>query len=263
MIRAAATASGVRLTARSEDGDARTLDGTHLLLAAGRRPNTDALGLDAAGIQTDEQGFVRVDQFFQTTAPGIYAAGDVLGKQPFTRVSQEEARLAYANAFEDRGSALDRRSLGHAIFTDPEVGSVGLTEAAARAEGRDIAVGYVTFDQITKADLIGETEGFIKYVVERGSRALLGAHVIGPQAADLVYDASLLIRSGLPIDALAGTVGIFPTLQEGMEGSARALLGRLKASGADGKVTATSSHIACPECAAEFATAETIHAARS
>lgn len=264
VIRAAATAAGVRLTARSEDGDERTLDGTHLLLAAGRRPNTDALTLDAAGIQTDEQGFVRVDQFFQTTAAGIYAAGDVLGKQPFTRVSQEEARLAYANAFEDRRSALDRRSLGHAIFTDPEVGSVGLTEAAARAEGRDIAVGYVTFEQITKADLIGETEGFIKYVVERESRALLGAHVIGPQAADLVYDASLLIRSGLPIDALARTVGIFPTLQEGMEGSARALLGRLKAaSGADGKVTATSSHIACPECAAEFATAETIHAARA
>jgi dihydrolipoamide dehydrogenase len=129
------------------------------------------------------------------------------------------------------------------------------------AAGRDVAVGYVTFDQITKADLIGQTEGFIKYIVDRPTRTLLGAHVIGPQAADLVYDAGLLIRNELPIDALANTVGIFPTLQEGMEGSARALLGRLRAmSGADGRVTATSSHIACPECAAEFATAETIHA---
>jgi pyruvate/2-oxoglutarate dehydrogenase complex dihydrolipoamide dehydrogenase (E3) component len=252
------------VTARSADGDERVLDGTHLLIAAGRRPNTDALALDAAGIEVDEHGFVRVDEFFQTTAPGVYAAGDVLGKQPFTRVSQEEARVACANAFEGRRGTLDRRSLGHAIFTDPEIGSVGLTEAAARAAGHDVAVGYVTFDQITKADLIGETAGFIKYIVDRPTGRLLGAHIIGPQAADLVYDASLLMRNELTIDALAGTVGIFPTLQEGMEGSARALLGRLNAtSGADGKVTATSSHLACPECAAEFHTAETIHAARS
>jgi len=255
---------GIRVTVRSDDGDERVLDGTHLLLAAGRRPNTDALGLEAAGIELDDHGFVHVDEFFQTSASGVYAAGDVLGKQPFTRVSQEEARVAYANAFEGRRATLDRRSLGHAIFTDPEIGAVGLTEAAARAAGRDVAVGYVTFDQITKADLIGETEGFIKYIVDRPTRRLLGATVIGPQAADLVYDASLLMRNDLTIEALAGTVGIFPTLQEGMEGSARALLGRLTAtSGAAGKVTATSSHIACPECAAEFATAETIHAAKS
>ena len=250
---------GFRLTVRSREGDERSIEGSHLLLAAGRRPNTDDLDLDAAGVATDEKGFVRVDDGFETTAPGVFAAGDVLGKQPFTRVSQEEARAAYANAFENAGVRLDRGSLGHAIFTDPEVGSVGMTEAAARDAGHDVAAGYVTFEQITKADLIGETHGFIKYVVDKHTRRLLGAHVIGPQAADLLYAATLLMKQQLPLDALATTVGIFPTLSEGIEGSARALLARL---GSTEKVTATSSHIACPECAADFASAETIHRRR-
>jgi pyruvate/2-oxoglutarate dehydrogenase complex dihydrolipoamide dehydrogenase (E3) component len=243
----------LRLMVQSRDGKERELEGTHLLLAAGRRPNTDALDLGVAGVETDEKGFVRVNEHLETSAPGVYAAGDVLGIQPFTRVCQEEARVAYANAFEGARATLDRRSLGHAVFTDPEIASVGLTEAAARRAGREVAVGYVTFDQVTKADLIGETDGFIKYVVEPETRRLLGAHVIGPQAADLVYDASMLMRHQLPLDALGATVGIFPTLQEAMEGSARALVARLHArSGAAGRVTATSSHIACPECASEF-----------
>ncbi|HEX7173139.1 MAG TPA: hypothetical protein VF365_11085, partial [Candidatus Limnocylindria bacterium] len=155
--------------------------------------------------------------------------------------------------------------LGHGIFTDPEIGSVGLTEAAARAQGYDVAVGLVTFDRIEKAELIGSELGLIKYVVERGSRQLLGCHVIGPQAADLVWSATVVLRRRGTLDELATAVGIFPTLAEGMEGTSRGLLRRLAPELAtrplavispkqpSEEVAMTSSGaFTCPACGAEF-----------
>lgn len=135
--------------------------------------------------------------------------------------------MAYAYAGEGAGLTMERRSLGHAVFTDPEIGSVGLTERAARERGHDVAAGLVTFDRVEKAELIGETTGLIKYVIDRRTHRLLGCHVIGPQAADLIYDAVLVMRHGGTLDELAKAVGIFPTLQEGMEGTARGLLRRV------------------------------------
>src|SRR5919109_3306104 len=176
----------VRVIARAESGAAEVVEGSHVLVAAGRRPNTDSLALDVAGVEVDGKGHVTVDDRLQTSAPGIWAIGDVNGQQPFTRICQEEAKVAYANAFEGARLTLRRDSLGHAVFTDPEIGSVGLTERQARERGMDVAVGLVTFDQIEKAELIGETAGLIKYVAERSSRRLLGCHVAGPNAADLV-----------------------------------------------------------------------------
>jgi hypothetical protein len=155
------------------------------------------------------------------------AAGGVVGKQPYTRVCQEEGKVAYANAFEEAHLAMERQFLGHAIFTDPEIGSVGLTERDARAQGYDVAAGLVTFDQVEKAELIGETTGLIKYVIDRTTRKLLGGHVVGPQTADPIYDAIIVMRHGGSIDELAKAVGIFPTLQEGMEGTARGVLRRV------------------------------------
>jgi pyruvate/2-oxoglutarate dehydrogenase complex dihydrolipoamide dehydrogenase (E3) component len=206
------------------DGAARPIAGTHLLLAAGRIPNTDTLAVERAGVQLDPKGFVRVDDELRTTAAGIWAVGDVNGLQPFTRVCQEEAKIAFANAFHDAGLQMRREFLPHAVFTDPEVGSVGLTERAAREQGHDVIAGLVPFGKIEKAELIGETTGFIKYVAERESHRLLGCHVVGHQAADLVYDAVVVMRADGRIDDLAVAVGVFPTLQEGMEGVARALL---------------------------------------
>jgi len=119
---------------------------------------------------------------------------------------------------------MERASLPHAVFTDPEVGSVGLTEAAAREQGHDVIAGLVPFERVEKAELTGETTGFIKYVAERGTHRLLGCHVVGHQAADLVYDAVVVMRAHGLIDDLAMAVGVFPTVQEGMEGAARAVL---------------------------------------
>jgi len=206
------------------DGASRSLTGTHLLLAAGRTPNTDMLGVERAGVELDPDGFVRVDDELRTTAAGIWAIGDVNGAQPFTRVCQEEAKIAFANAFRNAGLRMERTSLPHAVFTDPEVGSVGLTEQAAREQGHDVIAGLVPFERIEKAELIGETRGFIKYIAERDTHRLLGCHVVGYQAADLVYDAVVVMRAKGLIDDLALAVGVFPTLQEGMEGVARAVL---------------------------------------
>jgi pyruvate/2-oxoglutarate dehydrogenase complex dihydrolipoamide dehydrogenase (E3) component len=226
-VRVERAGEGVRVIARTDDGSERAIEGSHLLVAGGRQPNTDRLDLEAAGVATRDDGSIVVDDRLRTSVPGIWAVGDVNGEQPFTRVCQEEAKVAYANAFEGADVRIDRLSLGHGIFTDPEIGSVGLTEAVARTQGYDVAVGLVTYDKIEKAELIGAELGLIKYVVERGSRRLLGCHLVGRQAADLVWTASVVIRRRGTLDELATAVGIFPTLAEGMEGTARGLLRRL------------------------------------
>lgn len=247
--RVEATADGIRVWAGTE-----AFEGSHLLVATGRRPNTDALNLEAAGLALRDDGALPVDARMRTTVEGIWAIGDVNGEQPFTRVCQEEAKVAFADAFGDGHPGLERQSLGHAIFTDPEIGSVGLTEAQARAEGLDVLAGTVGFDQVEKAELILETRGVIKVVAERGSRRLLGLHVAGPAAADLVYDGALVLRRRGTVDEIAATIGIFPTLQEGVEGTARAVLRSL---GVGGPAPSPLGHqeggdFACPACAAEY-----------
>ncbi len=255
----------VRVIARGDDGSERAIEGSHLLVAGGRRPNTDTLDLASAAVASRADGSIIVDDRLRTNVPGIWAIGDVNGEQPFTRVCQEEAKVAYADAFEGADARIDRLSLGHGIFTYPEIGTVGLTEAAARAQGYDVAVGLVTFDRIEKAELIGSELGLIKYVVERGSRRLLGCHVIGPQAADLVWSATAVLRRRGTLDELATAVGIFPTLAEGMEGTARGLLRRLAPEVVEGPLAAkptkqaseeiamtSSGTFTCPACGADF-----------
>ncbi len=257
-------AESVRVIACDEDGNERPIVGSHLLVAGGRQPNTDTLDMDVAGVAARADGSILVDDRLRTNVPGIWAVGDVNGEQPFTRVCQEEAKVAYADAFEGADARIDRLGLGHGIFTDPEIGSVGLTEAAARATGYDVAVGLVTFDKIEKAELIGAELGLVKYVVERGSRRLLGCHVIGRQAADLVWTGSVVLRRRGTLDELATAVGIFPTLAEGMEGTARGLIRRLAPDAANGPLAGASAQrqeedvmtasgdFTCPACGAEF-----------
>jgi pyruvate/2-oxoglutarate dehydrogenase complex dihydrolipoamide dehydrogenase (E3) component len=273
-VRVEPVGDGVRVIARADDGVERAIDGSHLLVAGGRQPNTDSLELEAAGVATRADRSIVVDDRLRTNVPGIWAVGDVNGEQPFTRVCQEEAKVAYADAFEGAEVGIDRLSLGHGIFTNPEIGSVGLTEAAARAAGHDVAVGLVSYDQIEKAELIGAELGFVKLVVERETRRLLGCHTIGRQAADLVWSASLVIRRRGKLDELATAVGIFPTLVEGLEGTARGLVRRLAPEAVAGplavvppatpsqEVTMTTSHsISCRACGAEFNVAEKLEPA--
>lgn len=209
------------------EGAEAPVEGSHLLIATGRRPNTDGMQLEVAGVATRERGHIRVDAGMATGAPGIWAIGDVNGEQPFTRVCQEEAKVAFANAFEAAGLTIRRESLGHAVFTDPEIGSVGLTESEARKKGYDVAAGLVTFDRIERARLMDETTGLIKFVAERDTRRILGCHVLGPGAAELVYSAMVQLRRDGRLEEIGRTVGIFPTLHEGIEGAARGLWRKL------------------------------------
>ncbi len=246
--RVEAITNGIRVWAGTE-----AFEGSHLLVATGRRANTDELAVEAAGLALRDDGAIAVDARMRTNLEGIWAIGDVNGEQPFTRVCQEEAKVAFADAFGDGHPGLERRALGHAIFTDPEIGSVGLTEAQARAKGLDILAGTVGFDQVERAELIGETRGVIKVVAERGTRRLLGLHIAGPAAADLVYDGALVLRRRGTVDEIAATIGIFPTLQEGVEGTARAVLRSL---GVAGPAASPAHHeggnLACPACAAGY-----------
>jgi pyruvate/2-oxoglutarate dehydrogenase complex dihydrolipoamide dehydrogenase (E3) component len=263
-VRVERAGEGVRIIARAEGGSERAIEGSHLLMAGGRQPNTDTLDLATAGVATRTDGSLIVDDRLRTNVPGIWAVGDVNGEQPVTRISQEEAKIAHADAFDGADVRIDRLSLGHGIFTDPEIGSVGMTEVAARAAGHDVAVGLVTYDQIEKAEIIGADLGFIKFIVERDSRRLLGCHVIGRQAADLVWNASVVLHRRGTLDELATSVGIFPTLAEGMEGTARGLVRRLAPEAVAGplavatitnqlaEVAMTASNITCPACRAEF-----------
>ncbi|MGH7696449.1 MAG: dihydrolipoyl dehydrogenase family protein, partial [Gemmatimonadaceae bacterium] len=134
-VRLEADAKSVRLSTRAKDGTSRSIQASHLLIATGREPNSDMLELDAAGVAVNDKGYVKVNGRLETNIPGIWATGDINGEQPFTRVCQEEGRVAFLNAFENSRLTIRREVLGHAVFTDPEIGSVGYTEAAARELG--------------------------------------------------------------------------------------------------------------------------------
>jgi pyruvate/2-oxoglutarate dehydrogenase complex dihydrolipoamide dehydrogenase (E3) component len=159
----------------------------------------------------------------RTNVDGIWAVGDVNGEQPFTRVAQLEGQIAYQDAFTDEDVRIDRDVLPHAIFTDPEIGSVGLTEAAAKAAGFDVEAATFPVEQVQRAFLAGEQRGAIKLVVERSSGRVLGCHVAARDGAELVYDAALVMRLGGTVGDLGHAVGTFPTMQEGIEGASRAL----------------------------------------
>lgn len=164
-----------------------------------------------------------------------------------TRACARKRRVAFANAIEGKRLTIQRHALPHAVFTDPEIGSVGYTESMARELGMDVVVGLVTFDRFFKARLIGETNGLVKYVVERKSRRIVGCHVIGPNAADLVHDAVLVMRHSGTLDEIGTAVGVFPTLQEGMEGTARALLKKFAPGETRGPLVRNTSIMAAVE----------------
>jgi pyruvate/2-oxoglutarate dehydrogenase complex dihydrolipoamide dehydrogenase (E3) component len=224
-VRVAPAGDGVRVIARADDGSRRTIDGSHLLVAGGRRPNTDTLDLAAAGVAARSDGSIVVDGRLRTNVAGIWAVGDVNGEQPFTRVCQEEAKVAYADAFEGADVRIDHLSLGHGIFTDPEIGSVGLTEAEAKARGYDVRVGTFPFGVLGRAKMAGEIEGFVKIVGERKYDELLGVHMIGLRATELVAEATVALRLESTVEEISRTIHAHPTMSEAVGEAAHAAHG--------------------------------------
>jgi pyruvate/2-oxoglutarate dehydrogenase complex dihydrolipoamide dehydrogenase (E3) component len=189
--------------------------GSHLLVATGRRPNSDDLGLENAGVQVDGKGFVRVNNRLETSVPGIWALGDVKGGPAFTHISYNDYQIVHANLIEGRHLTTDNRPVPYAVFTDPQLGRVGLTEREARASGRKLKVGKVPMAWVARAIERDETAGLMKLVVDARTDQMLGAAILGVEGGELVQLLGFVMLAGAPYTLLKGAVYIHPTLAEG------------------------------------------------
>jgi pyruvate/2-oxoglutarate dehydrogenase complex dihydrolipoamide dehydrogenase (E3) component len=197
--------------------DARTsVTGSHLLVATGRTPNSDGLNLSAAGIQTDDQGHIRVNEKLETSAPHVYAAGDVKGGPAFTHVSYDDFRTLRTNLLGEGGATTSGRMVPYTVFTDPPLGRIGMTERAARAAGRAIRVARLPMSQVARAIEMDESRGFMKAVVDAESGWLLGAAVLGIEGGETAALFQLAMMGDLPYTMLKEGVFSHPTLSEAL-----------------------------------------------
>jgi len=197
----------------------RTLQVSHLLLASGRSPNVEQLHLDAAGVEVGRGGIV-VDGHQRTSAAGIWAAGDVAAGPMFTPTAQYQARIAVDDMFGDGVRSADYSVLPTAIFTDPELGGVGLTEAEARAAGHDVGVAKHPLRAVTRAQYTGTTRGLFKIVYDRADRRVLGVHVVSRGASDIVGGLPVALGLGATVDDLARVHHVYPSFSEGLKAAA-------------------------------------------
>ena len=198
------------------------LEGEALLLAIGQRPNTVELNAQAAGIELDERGNVKVDSHFRTTAPGVYAIGDVTGQPAFTHVSWEDFRRLMA-ILEGKDRTQGDRVLGYAFFTEPEVGRAGLTLEQARNKGFNARAVTLPLESVQRARLTGRTHGFYRMVVDKDTDRILGATLVGPTSAELIHVFVDLMEAGATWQLLEQAVHIHPTFAEGLPSLARLL----------------------------------------
>jgi mercuric reductase len=206
----APSTEGVRLTLRNGAGDREVIAAERVLAATGRRPNTEGLGLDEAGIALHPRGGIRVDDRMRTTRAGVYAAGDVTGRDMYVYMAAYGAQMAAENALDGDRRRYDDTAMPAVVFTDPQLASVGLTEAAAGAQGFDVETSTISLDALPRALVARDTRGLVKLVAERQSGRLLGAHMLAPEAGDSIATAALAIRQRLTVAELRDI--IFPYL---------------------------------------------------
>jgi dihydrolipoamide dehydrogenase len=183
----AETKNGLKVIVATDraDGQSHEFTGQEILIAAGRRSNADILKPEKTGVETDEKGWIVTDQFLQTTQEGIWALGDALGKHMFRHTANYHAQVVWTNGFTEHRHPVDEHAVPHAVFTYPEIASVGMTEEQAKRD-HDILVGVKKYYDTAKGYALGEEDGFAKVIVERETGRILGAHIIGPHAAILV-----------------------------------------------------------------------------
>ncbi|MGO4612559.1 dihydrolipoyl dehydrogenase [Nocardia sp. 2YAB30] len=206
-----------------EGPHARVLEADVVLVGVGRRPNTADLGLDLAGVATDERGFIPVDEQLRTGVDHVYAIGDVTGRALLAHVASHQG-LTAADVIAGQDNRIDYTAIPAATFTHPEIASVGLTEAAARSAGHQVITARFPFAALGRAKTFGDTEGFVKIVAGQRHGEVLGVHIIGPSASDLITEGTLAITLEATLDELAETIHAHPTLGEiGMEAALSAL----------------------------------------
>ena len=191
-----------------------TVVGSHVLLAVGRRPNTDDLGLDTAGVATDARGYVTVDDSLATNVPGIWALGDCNGRGAFTHTAYNDFEIVAANLLDGDHRRVSDRVPAYALYIDPPLGRVGKTETEARATGRRLLIGRRPMTRVARAIEKGDTRGFMKVVVDAETRKILGAAILGTGGDEAIHGILDVMNAGLPYDVLQRAVPIHPTVSE-------------------------------------------------
>lgn len=218
-----AKAVGVRPTADGgvevhyeQDGETLSVSGSHLLVSAGRTSNADTLNPDAAGLEVDERGYISVNDHLETNVEGIWALGDVNGGPPFTHVAYDDFRIVKENLLGDGGASRAGRLIPYTLFTDPQLGRVGLTEEQARQEGYDVRVAKLPMSRIARAMETDETRGLMKAVVDGETDRILGTSVLGVDGGEVASVIQVAMMGDLPFTALRDGVFSHPTFSESL-----------------------------------------------
>jgi dihydrolipoamide dehydrogenase len=219
------TDSGVRFTATLADGKAETIDADALLVAIGRKPNTENIGLQGTRVELD-RGFIKVDPFQRTGEPGVYAIGDIVAGTPqLAHVATAEGMVAVAHIAGKEATPVNKLRIPGATYTEPGIGSVGLTEAQARAQGRKVKVGKFPFGANSKASILGQHDGFVKIVADENYGEILGVHIIGPEAFELIGEGVLAMEAEATVETLMHTIHAHPTIYEAVGEAFNAVYG--------------------------------------
>ena len=214
-VRAEQADGAIRLTVRTQTGE-RTLSGSHLLAAAGRVPNTDALNLSAAGVKTDKGGIVQVNERLETNVPGIYALGDVKGGPAFTHISYDDFRIIRTNLLEGGNTTTTGRLVPYTVYIDPQLGRVGLSEIEAHATGRPIRVAKMPMAYVARALEMSEPRGLMKAVVDAETNQILGCAVLGLEGGELMSMVEIAMMGKVPYTTLRDGIFAHPTLAEAL-----------------------------------------------
>ncbi|MER6175153.1 mercuric reductase [Streptosporangium sp. NPDC001681] len=205
----------LRLTVRTPDGE-RQVEGSHLLSAIGRVPNTEGLTLAAAGIRLRDNGFIEVDEYLETSVPGVYAMGDVKGGPAFTHLSYDDYRILHANLLGREKASTRDRIVPYTVFIDPQLGRVGMTERQAREQNRTVLVAKLPMSAVIRALETGETRGFMKAVIDAHTQQILGAAVLGAEGGEIMTIIQVAMLGKLPYTAMANAIFTHPLLAEGL-----------------------------------------------
>ncbi|MGZ3608052.1 MAG: dihydrolipoyl dehydrogenase [Syntrophales bacterium] len=201
------------LVKNKKTGEEKQMKAEKIMVAVGRKSNADPLEVRNTRVETTEAGFIKVNDYLQTTKENIWALGDAIGKQMFTHAGDKEAGLAWHNATQEKKMKMDFRIVPHAIFTYPQIASVGLTEVQARKE-HGILVGRAKYSDIVKGEAMMEEESFAKAIVEKDTKKILGFHIIGPEASTLIQEVVNAIANEGNIESITNSMHIFPALSE-------------------------------------------------
>jgi len=201
------------VTADSKNGE-QTLQGSHLLLAAGHTPNTKSLHLERAGIETNKKSYICVNGSLETNVPGIYALGDVKGGPQFTHIAYDDTRILRANLLDNKSLSIKDRIVPYVVFTDPQLGRVGLTEKAARKAGFNIRVAKIPLDETARALETGETKGFLKAIVNDDNDQILGAAILSAEGGEIMATLQMAMQAKLPYTVLRDGIFAHPTQVE-------------------------------------------------